>query len=232
VNEQKLDYKDDGQRLESRYLHSTGCLRLVTLVTMALSAGSERSLRHYLSIISISSKDILYTPQFFCLSTTTISESDMIEQTALHKPFLTSKFFEHLYDDDIPKYGENSEIMRRLYGSYESGHSSTKIGIQGHSECCSDKADPSSHSLITDDGFSQHSPDVGAKAAEKSRLPIRSAFSKMKNTLKKMNGSGPVYSELGLSQCSNEDRVMSRAGSLRVRMPRNVSHKWSKSVAT
>lgn len=155
-----------------------------------------------------------------------MSASCMTKQTAPQKPFLTSKFFEHLYDDDIPKYGQSPEIMRRLYGWDESGQPSTQAVTQGCTEICSDKAseDHAAYSLPTDAG--------AAKVAEHSRLPIRSAFLKMKNTLKAKAGSGTADLEVGLARTRKEDKMLSRAGSLRAKMPRKVSIRWSKPVAT
>jgi len=129
-----------------------------------------------------------------------MSASSMNEQTAPEKHFLASKFTEHIHDDNVPGYGQDTEVMRRLYGSHVSEQPIVNAGAQSRPQACSDKLteDHMSVSLSTDTTSSQPGQHAKVEIRDQSKvLSIRSAFSRMKTTFKT---KGQANAGLGTDQ--------------------------------
>lgn len=116
-----------------------------------------------------------------------MSDSGCYDQTARSKPYHNSKFLEHM-NGEVPGYGQDAEIMQRLYGSGCFTQSSTSTFLRIHSGVSVEpvKEGESRNTSSSDESMSSHQYE---KAHSTIRLRTgRRAISKMKQILKSKAG--------------------------------------------
>lgn len=119
-------------------------------------------------------------------TTTKMSKADFDGQGDLRKCPRSSRFFEHIADDDMPGYGQSVEIMHRLYGVHEMVHPGEDVEVKN---CL---AAPSAvHTLHEtlrdhlDDGVaSQRHRDATANGLETCQGPLRGVFLSLNRNLR------------------------------------------------